>query len=107
MQLQSKVPVPEIPGIIANTKQEKAKKRKAERGVETMFRVTANNQMRLSEMADNKAHILLTINSIIVSVLLSFVFRKLDQEPQLTPAVGSFSYYLFAYRGICHFSNYA
>lgn len=83
MQLQPDGAAPELPENNPESKKKKDKKVKAERGVETMFRVTASNQMRLSEMADNKAHILLTINSIIVSVLLSFVFRKLDQEPQL------------------------
>jgi hypothetical protein len=66
----------------------KKKSKKSERGVETMFRVTANNLMRLSDMADNKAHILLTINSIIVSVLVSLVLRKLDAHQEyLVPAI--------------------
>ena len=67
----------------------KAKKaRKPTRGVETMFRLTATNQMHLSDMADNKAHILLTINSVIVSVIVSFLFRKLSEEPRfLIPAI--------------------
>jgi len=39
--------------------------------------------MRLSDMADNKAQFLLTINSIMVSILLSVLFRKLDAEPEL------------------------
>lgn len=41
------------------------------RGVETMFRVTARNQINLSSIADNKANIMLTINAVIVSVLVS------------------------------------
>jgi roadblock/LC7 domain-containing protein len=61
----------------------KDKSERSRRGVDTMFRITAANQMRLSDMADNKAHILLTINSIIVSILLSVLFRKLDTEPEL------------------------
>jgi hypothetical protein len=66
----------------------KDKLEKSRKGVETMFRITAANQMRLSDMADNKAHILLTINSIIVSILLSVLFRKLDTEPELiVPAI--------------------
>ncbi|WP_157593041.1 Pycsar system effector family protein [Rufibacter tibetensis] len=69
-------------------KKKKDKLDKSSRGVETMFRITAANQMRLSDMADNKAHILLTINSIIVSILLSVLFRKLDTEPELlVPAI--------------------
>ena len=69
-------------------KKDKEKSNKPERGVETMFRVAADNLMRLSDMADNKAHILLTINSIIVSVLVSLVLRKLDLNPEyLVPAI--------------------
>jgi len=41
------------------------------RGVETMFRLTARNQINLSSIADNKANIMLTINAVIVSVLVS------------------------------------
>lgn len=64
------------------------KEKKPTRGVETMFRLTAANQMHLSDMADNKAHILLTINSVIVSVIVSFLFRKLAEEPRfLVPAI--------------------
>lgn len=59
------------------------KEKKPERGIETMFRVMANNQIRLSDMADSKAQILLTISSIIVSLLVSVVFRKLEEEPRL------------------------
>lgn len=61
-------------------KQEEKKKKKG-RGVETMFRVMSNNNMRLSRIADEKAHFLLTINSIIISVLVSVVLRKIDEWP--------------------------
>jgi len=61
----------------------KVKKDKGNRGVQTMFRINAANQMRLSDMADNKAHILLTINSVLISVLISFIFRKLETESKL------------------------
>lgn len=59
------------------------KKLRPERGIETMFRISANNHQALSEMADSKAHILITVNSIIISVLLSVLFRSLDNEPHL------------------------
>ncbi|WP_207435426.1 Pycsar system effector family protein [Sabulibacter ruber] len=64
-------------------KTKKDKSLKSRRGADTLFRITAANQMRLSDMADNKAHILLTINSIIVSVLFTVLFRKIDTEPEL------------------------
>ncbi len=41
------------------------------RGIETMFRLTARNQINLSSIADNKANIMLTLNAVIVSVLMS------------------------------------
>ncbi|MBS1522509.1 MAG: phosphohydrolase [Bacteroidetes bacterium] len=49
-----------------------------ERGIETMFRITSGNNQRLSDMADGKAHILITVNSIILSAIISLVLRKLD-----------------------------
>jgi len=61
----------------------KAGGKKPGRGIETMFRTTSVNHLRLSEMADNKAHILLTINSIIVSILVALLFRRLDGDSQL------------------------
>lgn len=60
------------------------KKDKPSRGIETMFRITSNNHQRLSDMADNKAHIMITTTSIIISVLLTVLLRKLEEYPHLT-----------------------
>lgn len=49
-----------------------------ERGVETMFRVALKNHMTLSNIADTKANILLSVNAIIVSLALSTLLPKLD-----------------------------
>lgn len=54
------------------------------RGIETMFRVTSSNNQRLSDMADNKAQILITVNSIILSAIISLLLRRLDQSSYLT-----------------------
>lgn len=54
------------------------------RGIETMFRITSGNNQRLSDMADNKAHILITVNSIILSAIISLVLRKLDENSIIT-----------------------
>lgn len=57
------------------------KKHKAklpERGIETMFRVTLKNHITLSNIADTKANILLSVNAIIVSLVLSNLVSKLD-----------------------------
>lgn len=54
------------------------KKEKLDRGIDTMFRVTLNNHTRLSEIADSKANILLSVNAIIISIALSTLIPKLD-----------------------------
>jgi predicted metal-dependent HD superfamily phosphohydrolase len=69
-------------------KQEKAKKKlqkeKAlknelpEKGVETMFRVTLRNHNKLSQIADTKANILLSVNAILISIALSNLVPRLD-----------------------------
>ena len=59
----------------------KLKKQKAktpERGIETMFRVTLRNHITLSDIADTKANILLSVNAIIISLALSSLLPKLD-----------------------------
>ena len=66
---------------VVNTKKQKIDR--PDRGIETMFRISSNNHQRLSDMADNKAHIMITTTSIIISVLLSLLLRKLEDNPQL------------------------
>jgi predicted metal-dependent HD superfamily phosphohydrolase len=56
---------------------------KTGRGVETMFRLTSKNHLELSNMADNKANIMISINSIILSVIVSVLIRKLEEYPHL------------------------
>lgn len=64
-------------------KDKKKKSDRPERGIETMFRITSTNHQRLSDMADNKAHIMISTNSIILSVILSILLRKLEDNPHL------------------------
>ncbi|MCW3090333.1 MAG: metal-dependent phosphohydrolase sub domain protein [Ferruginibacter sp.] len=54
-----------------------------DKGIETMFRVAATNHQRLSDMSDNKAHIMISVNSIIISVIIGLVIRKLDASPNI------------------------
>ena len=61
----------------------KRSKGRLERGVETLFRTASSNHMRLSGMADNKAHILLSINSIIISIILSVLAKKITEATYL------------------------
>ncbi|HEU4791999.1 MAG TPA: Pycsar system effector family protein [Flavobacterium sp.] len=59
---------------------DKKKQPKLEKGVDTMFRTTLSNHNNLSRYVDNKAHILLSVNAIIVSISLSKIFPKLDNH---------------------------
>lgn len=56
---------------------------RSERGVETMFRLTSRNHIRLSAMADTKANILISVNAIIVSILIGGLVKALDTNPHL------------------------
>lgn len=56
---------------------------RADRGIETMFRVTLRNHNNLSVIADNKANIMLSINSIMLSIVISSLASKLDTNTQL------------------------
>jgi predicted metal-dependent HD superfamily phosphohydrolase len=54
-----------------------------DRGIETMFRTTSENHVTLSGMADTKANIMISINTIILSIIVSVLFRKLGEFPHL------------------------
>lgn len=66
------------------TSKEKLNKKKLEkltrpdRGIDTMFRITLNNHTRLSQIADSKANIMISVNAIIISVALTALIPKLD-----------------------------
>lgn len=71
--------------LIPEEEDEKGKRKaRPDRGIETMFRITSGNHQRLSDMADSKAHIMISVNSIIISVLLSVLLKNLEQFPQYT-----------------------
>ncbi|WP_341227558.1 Pycsar system effector family protein [uncultured Arcticibacterium sp.] len=64
-------------------KKEVPAQKRPDRGIETMFRISSNNHQRLSDMADNKAHIMITTTSIILSVVLTILFREMDANQYL------------------------
>jgi predicted metal-dependent HD superfamily phosphohydrolase len=78
------------PVVDANEDKPKEKKKSKEvkvrpdKGIETLFRVASSNNQRLSNMADNKAHIMITVNSIILSAVISLLLGKLGHNPGLT-----------------------
>lgn len=64
-------------------KEKKKGKKDPGRGIDTVFRITSNNNQRLSSQADSKAHIMIQVNSIIISVLLSLLLRKIEDHTNL------------------------
>jgi len=54
------------------------KKKGAVKGIDAIFRTSSTNHQRLSSMADNKAHIMISVNSIIISVVLGLILGKVD-----------------------------
>lgn len=56
----------------------KYKSESPDRGIQTLFRVTLKNHITLSDIADTKANILLSVNAIIISLALSNLIPKLD-----------------------------
>ena len=74
----------------------KDKKKKPDRGVETLFRVTLNNHTQLSQIADSKANILLSVNAIIISIALSTLIPKLDSPSNAHLVVPTFVMLMFS-----------
>jgi predicted metal-dependent HD superfamily phosphohydrolase len=60
-----------------------AKGDEPERGIQTFYRVALKNHIKLSDIADTKANILLSVNAIIISVVLANLLSKLDKNPFL------------------------
>ena len=77
----------------------KSKKEVPEKGIETAFRVALKNHMKLSDIADAKANILLSVNAIIISVALSTLIPKLDNPSNahlIWPAISLISFSVVA-----------
>lgn len=57
---------------------QKFKDESPERGIQTLYRVALRNHIKLSDIADTKANILLSVNAIIISLVLANLISKLD-----------------------------
>ncbi|WP_046743020.1 Pycsar system effector family protein [Kordia zhangzhouensis] len=79
----------------AELKYKKTKRDIPERGIETMFRVTLKNHIELSNIADTKANILLSVNAIIISLVLSTLVSKLDKADNAHLIVPTIIFTLF------------
>lgn len=53
------------------------------RGVETMFRNVMRTHVGFSSMADNKANIMISVNTLVLTIIVSIMVRKLDTNPHL------------------------
>lgn len=84
----------EVEHLRARVEKERKKRKKAEkksssgslgtsRGIETMFRTSYRTHSDLSNLADNKANIMISINGIIISILLASISPKIDANPWL------------------------
>lgn len=73
----------ELEREVEKLKRKFEKGNRPDRGIETMFRTTSENHVTLSGMADTKANIMISINTIILSIIVSVLFRKLEEFPHL------------------------
>ena len=54
-----------------------------DRGLETWFRLSSKNLYTRRQIVDTKSSILITVNSIIISVILGSLYTELDNDPHL------------------------
>ncbi|WP_338869188.1 Pycsar system effector family protein [Spirosoma sp. SC4-14] len=78
------------PEPVNKKSKKKDKENRPERGIETMFRTTSTNQLRLSEIADSKANIMISVNAIMVSVIVSVIPTRIEHNHDLILPTGLF-----------------
>lgn len=61
---------------------------RTDRGISTMFRIMSENHVNLSQMADSKANIMISVNTIVMSIMVSVLLGKLQFYPEfIVPTV--------------------
>ena len=80
-------------------KKEKKDKKKAQeknatfaepkRGVETMFRTMYGNHVKLSAMADKKASMMIQLNAVLISVIITYLGAKMGKAGTFGPLMSS------------------
>ena len=78
-----KAKTPNMTPEAEEAKKKKDKEKEADRSIATVFRIMAQSHTGLSQMADSKANILISVNSIILSIMIGSLFDKLDTNPFL------------------------
>ncbi len=56
--------------------------RRSDRGIETMFRNIMRTHVEFSAMADSKANIMISVNTIMITFIVSFLLRFLEENNQ-------------------------
>jgi predicted metal-dependent HD superfamily phosphohydrolase len=87
-KLKDKTKKPELTPEAAEAKIKREKEKEADRSIATVFRIMANNHMALSQMADSKANILISVNAIILSILIGSLIEKIQTDPNLQLPLG-------------------
>lgn len=87
-KLKDKVKEPADLAAADEAKKKKDKEKEADRSIATVFRIMAQSHSNLSSMADSKANILISVNSIILSIMMASLFEKLQTDPNLQIPVG-------------------
>jgi predicted metal-dependent HD superfamily phosphohydrolase len=72
----------------AEQKAKREKEKEADRSIATVFRIMAQSHTGLSQMADSKANILISVNSIILSIIISALYEKLQTDRYMQLPVG-------------------
>ena len=55
------------------------------RGIETMFRTMYGNHMKLSDMADKKASMMIQLNAVLISVIITYLGAKMGKAGAVSP----------------------
>ena len=70
------------PEEVKTTKNKQKTVGRTERGISTMFRIMSDNHVNLSQMADSKANIMISVNTIVMSIMVSVLLGKLQFYPE-------------------------
>ncbi len=65
------------------TSKKSVKEKSNARGVETMFRNAIRTHVEFSNMADSKANIMISVNTLILTAIVAFLAKSLDTNPNL------------------------
>lgn len=74
----------------------KLKDESPEKGIQSMYRIAMRNHIKLSDIADTKANILLSVNAIVISLALSNLIPKLDNPSNAYLIVPTVVFILFS-----------